>query len=63
MYTYYWEKLFGCKPDHGQFKAYNDTEALEKRPVESILLYRESDTPDGRPFIVIFDADRYREYA
>lgn len=55
MTTYYWEKPFGCRPDHGQFEAYHDQEALEKRPGKAILLYRESDTEDGMPFVILYE--------
>jgi hypothetical protein len=51
MITYYWEgKAFHrC----GKFEATNDEEALSKTPPDTVLLYKESDTEDGLPFITL----------
>ncbi len=53
--TYYYENPVGTRPDHGQFTAADDAEALAKMPVTAIFLYRESDTPDGTPFVVVYE--------
>lgn len=53
MIWYYWES----KTSFGQFKASSDEEAKEKvsRFSSKSFLYRESETEDGTPFVVILD--------
>ena len=52
MTTYYFERLRGC----GRFSAKSDEEAKEQMPKDCILLYKESETTDGLPFIVVHDS-------
>ena len=54
MKIYYWENSVGMSPDHGRVEAETDSEALQKMPKTAICLYRESDTPDGTPFVLVF---------
>jgi hypothetical protein len=49
MVTYYYETENGC----GSFKAENDNEAKERKPRECLILYKESNTTTGVPFIEI----------
>jgi hypothetical protein len=50
--TYYWESEYS----HGTFIANNDNEAIQMiSDTTSITLYKESDTLDGTPFIIILD--------
>jgi len=55
MTTYYYETsgLYRDK-DYGQYEAENDGQAIAMMPEGTIILYRESDTPDGTPFIVVW---------
>lgn len=55
MKTYYWENPVGMNPDCGRFMAKDDEEALKKMPKTSLVLYRESDTIDGYPFVTIYE--------
>jgi hypothetical protein len=48
---YYWE----TENSHGQYRAKNDRKALAKIPKKSWVLYKESDTPTGLPFIILYD--------
>ncbi len=51
--TYYWEgRSLGR---HGLFQAKTDEEAIQRVPSDCILLYKESDTADGTPFIVVLE--------
>ena len=50
MILYYYEASCG----HGRLRAKSDTEALKNMPSGTTILYKESDTPDGTPFIVIW---------
>lgn len=40
---------------HGRITAANDDEALAKKPSNCIVLYKENDTEDGTPFIIIYE--------
>lgn len=48
---YYWEADRG----HGSFRAAHDSEAVRMRPVNAIVVYRESDTLTGEPFVVLWE--------
>ena len=48
---YYWE----TENSHGQYRAENDEKALEKMPKNCWILYKESDTKDGQPFIILYE--------
>lgn len=48
---YYYELTHGF----GKLTASDDREALKKMPSNTILLYKESDTENGCPFIVVYD--------
>lgn len=54
MTWYYWEE---DGPASGKFQASNDAEALQRVSKRSNLLclYKESDTPDGTPFVMVFE--------
>jgi hypothetical protein len=52
MKTYYWES--DNNDNRGQFQADTDQEAIEEMPKNTLILYKESDTVDGIPFIVVF---------
>lgn len=55
MTIYYWE---GNGPTSGIFQAANDDEALQKISKQKLLcLYKESNTPDGTPFIMVWEND------
>lgn len=54
LITYYWE---GPGTLHGRLKAVSDAQALRMRPKHATLLYRESNTCDGRPFVVLFERE------
>jgi hypothetical protein len=41
--------------------AANDEDALLKMPKDTICLYKESDTPDGLPFIFIYERNKTNE--
>ena len=62
MITYYWEGL-GLNPsNHGQFEADSDEEALKLRNLDlTWCLYKESNTPDGTPFIMLYENDKYTD--
>lgn len=49
--VYYWETINSS----GQFRAGSDQEALKKMPSDCLALYRESDTEDGLPFIMVHE--------
>ena len=49
MTTYFWETERGC----GEFLATTDDEARKRKPAGCLILYKESDTPDGMPFIIL----------
>lgn len=49
--TYYWE----ADNSHGQYQADDDASAIEVKPKGCITLYKESDTKDGTPFIIVWD--------
>ncbi|MCK9458254.1 MAG: hypothetical protein M0R80_01210 [Proteobacteria bacterium] len=51
MTTYYWEADSGS----GQFRAKDDFEARRRRRSDCIVLYKENDTPNGDPFIIVWD--------
>jgi hypothetical protein len=51
---YYWENRLGMMPSCGTVFASSDEEAAKKIPDTAICLYRESDTSDGLPFVVLF---------
>lgn len=51
MTTYYWES----DNNSGKFDANNDVEAISKIRQEWIVVYKESDSTDGQPFIVIHE--------
>ena len=55
MKTYYYEVK--DKDTGGEFKAPNDQTALEEsKKINNLeLLYRESDSPDGLPFVILFE--------
>ncbi len=48
---YYWETETGS----GSFYAASDEEALSRKPVGCWVLYKENNTPDGTPFIILFE--------
>jgi hypothetical protein len=48
---YYWE----TKRSQGNFKASSDSEAIAKKPKNCMVLYKEGPTPDGLPFIVVYE--------
>ena len=53
MTIYYYEKTNGS----GHYEAQDDEEALMRLP-ECLVLYRESqNTPDGRPFVIVYERD------
>lgn len=49
MQIYYWESPNG----YGEFQAENSDEACRRIPKNCLMLYTESDTKDGLPFIDI----------
>lgn len=50
---YYYELPFFF----GNFEAADDEEALVKMPKGCMILYKESDTEDGTPFIVLYEQE------
>lgn len=42
-----------------EFNAESDSEALEK--TKALVVYRESDTPDGTPFVILRKKDEQKE--
>ena len=57
MQIYYWENPVGKKPDHGRLVAEDDTEALRKTPKTAICAYKESESENGLPLVMIYKAD------
>jgi hypothetical protein len=55
MTIYYYETF----ASHGEIKAVDDSAALkhlaEQFGVNLMCVYKESDTPDGTPFIMLYD--------
>lgn len=47
---YYWE----TEINHGCFKESSDDSAVNCMPKSTVLLYKESNTKDGLPFIIIY---------
>ncbi len=58
---YYYEYPVGHHLDRGQLQAESDEEALKKMPKAVYYMYRESDTSDGLPFVVVYDRDENNE--
>jgi hypothetical protein len=61
---YYYELPWEENPDFGQFHADSDEEALEhlnRSYPQAWCLYRESDTPDGNPFVMLYDHKKDEE--
>jgi hypothetical protein len=50
--TYYWES----EDDEGEFVASSDSEAFLYRQPDWFFMYRESDTENGEPFVVLWDS-------
>jgi hypothetical protein len=48
---YYWES----KNRGGHYTAGTDADAIAMIPSEARILYKESDAPDGTPFIVVYE--------
>ena len=46
---YCWETMTGS----GSFPADSDEEALERVPKDYLIVYKEDDTTDGLPFIIV----------
>lgn len=51
MPLYYYERPYG----NGSFEADNDEEAIKSMPRDTLILYKESDTKDGMPFIIVYE--------
>ena len=61
MTTYYYETDSRVSwGGHGSFQAENDQLALDVFPSKEklLVLYKEADTPDGTPFIIIWERKR-----
>lgn len=44
---------------HGRFNAIDDKEAIDKLMYKNpMVIYKESDTPDGTPFIIIYERSK-----
>lgn len=48
---YYWE----TENANGRLRASSDEEALDNKPENCWVLYKESDTEDGLPFIILYE--------
>lgn len=55
MTVYYYENEDGYSPLFGRFNVENDEIAKKLIPETTLILYKESETNDGTPFIVVYE--------